>query len=93
MGHRAGHFSALCTVLGLEDVSITTNHGVIIVVLFLVVPRQILRGTVKTKGVKVYFVLMRQGKVRLVLVRAIFRPRFSEALAASAFWLYNLRFL
>lgn len=62
-------------------------------VLFLVVPRKILRGDVKTKEVKMYSILMRQGKVRLILIRAIFRPRFSEALAASAFWLYNLSLL
>lgn len=72
-----------CVILG--DVSIATSHGVIILVLFLVVPRKILRRDVKTKGAKVYSVLIRQGKDRVILLRAIFRPRFSEALAASAF--------
>lgn len=69
----------------LGDVSITTSHGVIIVVLFLVVPRKILREDVKTKGGKVYSILIRQGKIRLILLRAVFRLRLSEALAASAF--------
>lgn len=63
------------------------------VVLFLVVPRKILREDVKTKGGEVYSTLIRQGKVRLTLIGATFRPRFSEALVASAFWLCNLRLL
>lgn len=63
------------------------------VVLFLVVPRKILREDVKTKGGEVYSTLIRQGKVRLTLIGTTFRPRFSEALVASAFWLCNLRLL